>query len=103
MLFAVILVGVIGAACVVIGYLLWKKERITLLHDYHYDQVKETDKKAFCTLSGKGMLWIGAGLLTAAVLLYLTNSAWSFLAFAVGFGIGISLLIFAGKKYNISQ
>ena len=103
MLIAVILVALIGTLCMVLGYLLWKKERITLLHEYHYDHVAPEHKKAFCTLSGVGMIAMGAGMLLTAVLLSITTSWWSFLLFAIGFGIGIGLLVSAGKKYNISR
>ena len=48
-----IILGAIGALFLVLGYLLWKKERISLLHQYHYDKVSEEDKKAFCAVSGK--------------------------------------------------
>ena len=96
----VIIVALVGLLCVILGLLLWKKEMITLLHDYHYDKVSAEDKKAFCALSGKGLSCIGAGLLTTAVILALTESAWAFLAFAVGLTIGLTLLILAGKKYN---
>ena len=100
MLLAVILLGLIGLACVIIGYLLWKKKMISLLHDYHYHKVGEKDKKAFCTLSGIGMICMGAGMLAAAMILGITESLWSFLAFAAGFVVGLSFLICAGRKYN---
>lgn len=101
MLFACILVAAVGAVCAALGLLLWKKEKIGLLHDYHHDKVSEADKPAFCTLSGIGMLVIGIGLLVTAVLLAVTDHPASFLAFAAGFAAGLGLLIYAGKKYNI--
>ncbi len=39
--------GSIGIVLVVLGYMVWKKEKISLLHDYHYDKVEEEDKKHF--------------------------------------------------------
>ena len=98
--FAVILVGLIGIACIIAGWLLWKKERITLLHDYHYENVAPKDKKAFCTLCGIGMICLGAGMVLTAVILGITESLWSFLVFAAGFAVGLGFLIYAGKTYN---
>ena len=92
--------GIIGAVCLIPGWLLWKKERITVLHDYHYDKVTEENKKPFCTLSGIGLTVVGIGLIITAVLLVLTESVLSFLAFAVGFTAGLALRITAGVKYN---
>ncbi len=31
-----IIVAVIGIVFITLGYLMWKKEKITLLHSYHY-------------------------------------------------------------------
>ena len=97
---ASIIVGLIGAAFVLCGYLIWKKEKISLLHAYHYDKVTAENKKAFCTLSGVGVLLIGVGLLLTAILIGLTDSPWSFLAFMIGFAAGLSTLVYAGKRYN---
>ena len=35
----VVITGAIGILITVLGWLLWKKEIITLLHDYHVDKV----------------------------------------------------------------
>ena len=41
-----IIMGGIGLLFVYLGFLLWVKEKINIMHDYHYTKVKETDKKA---------------------------------------------------------
>ena len=95
-----VIVGILGVIFTAVGYLIWTKEKITLLHEYHYDKVRPIDQKAFCRLSGWGVISIGVGLLITAVIIGMTDSAWSFLAFAAGMASGIELLIHAGKKYN---
>ena len=95
-----IVVGVVAVVFLIIGWLLWRKERISLLHDYHRDKVSPENQKAFCTLSGLGVMTIGLGLLVTAIAFGITESVWSFLAFGAGFALGIGLLICAGKKYN---
>lgn len=100
MLIGAMIVALVGALCVVLGWLIWKKEKITLLHDYHYQYVSEKDKKAFCTAIGVGILMIGAGLLATAVLLVITDSVWSFILMTIGFAAGLVLLIHAGNQYN---
>ena len=95
-----IIVGLIGIVFVMIGYLLWKKERISLLHGYHYDKVSEENKKPFCTISGIGVVIIGIGLLITGIVIGITDSAWSFILFAIGFSIGLALLVYAGIRYN---
>ena len=88
-----------GLLLVVIGLLVWKKEKISLLHSYHYENVSEEDKKAFCTLSGVGILILGAGLLVSGAGLIFENLAVTLLGIAAGFVVGIAVLIKAGK-YN---
>lgn len=100
-MFVAIFIGLISIIFFVIGYLIWKKEKTALLHSYHYDKVKDEDKKAFCKLSGIGIVLVGAGLFITAVIIGITNSPLSFIAFAIGFVAGISLLIYAGIKYNL--
>jgi len=95
-----VIVGLVGIIFLVFGYLLWIKKKISLLHDYHYDKVSEADKKIFCTISGLGVFIIGIGLLVTAVIIGITDSAWSFIAFAVGLVVGLGFLIYAGAKYN---
>ena len=95
-----LIVGLIGVIFLILGYMVWKKEKISLFHDYHYDKVSEEDKTAFCTISGIGVVLIGAGVLLAAVLIALTNSVWSCIPIAIGFVAGLILLVYAGMKFN---
>ena len=96
----VIIVGVVGVIIAVMGWLIWKKEKLSLMHDYHVDKVSEENKPAFCKLSGIGLIVIGIGLLISTVILGMTDSAYSFLCFAVCFAAGLAMLITAGAKYN---
>ncbi|MBO7170831.1 MAG: DUF3784 domain-containing protein [Clostridia bacterium] len=95
-----VVVGLVGGLLLVLGLLLWKKQRVSLLHEYHYDKVTEKNQKAFCAFSGWGIISIGIGLLVTAVLLAFFLSLWCFLPFAVGLVIGLALLLWAGIKYN---
>lgn len=93
-------IGVLALIFIYLGWLIWKKEKITLLHSYHYDKVSQSNKKLFCKISGWGVLLIGIGLLVTAIMIGITDSALSFIAFALGFVVGLVLLIYAGVKYN---
>ena len=93
-------IGVLALVFIYLGCLMWKKEKITLLHSYHYDKVSPSDKKVFCKISGWGVIFIGIGLLVTAIIIGITDSALSFIAFALGFVVGLALLIYAGAKYN---
>ena len=95
-----ILVGLVGFVLIILGYMVWKKEKISLFHDYHYDKVSEEDKKAFCTISGIGVALIGIGLFITAIIIGITDSMWSFIPFVIGFVAGLIMLIYSGIKYN---
>ena len=100
MIIASIILGVVGIIFIILGYLIWIKEKISLLHDYHYNKVSEEDKKIFCTISGIGVLIIGVGLIVSAALAVIIDSPLSKIPFVVGFVIGIVMLIYAGIRYN---
>lgn len=92
--------GLVSLLFLVIGWLIWKKERIDLLHDYHRHRVSEEDKKRFCALCGTGVGVIGIGMLLTAVLFAVTGKLWSLFAFVGGFLVGIVMLIWTIGKYN---
>ena len=100
MILGSLILGLVGVLCTVIGWLIWKKQKMALLHDYHYKYVSEGDKKPFCGAVGKGIVAIGAGLLVTALLLPLTQSVWCFLGIVCGFVVGFSMLFYADRKYN---
>ena len=95
-----IVIGGVGTIIAVMGWMIWKKEKISLMHDYHVNKVSAENKPAFCRLSGIGLIVVGIGLLISAVILGLTDSVYSFLCFAVCFFTGLAMLIIAGVKYN---
>ena len=96
----IVITGVVGILLMIMGFLLWKKEMITILHAYHVDKVSLENRKAFCKQSGIGLIVIGIGLLITAVLLGITDSVNSFICFVACFVAGLIMLIVAGMKYN---
>ena len=100
MIIATVLLICIGLFLLSCGILIWKKEKLNLLHIYHRDKVSEDDKPAFCKISGIGIVFIGIGMLISAILVSITDSPLSFIAFGVGFITGFVMLIYAGLRYN---
>ncbi len=100
MIVGVLVMGGVGILLGVLGYLIWVKKKISLLHAYHYDKVANEDKDIFCTVCGVGLTVIGIGAIAAAIILLLTDSLLSFIALAAGFIAGIAALIYAEVKYN---
>ena len=63
----VLIIGGVGILITVLGWLIWKKEKINLMHDYHDNKVSAENKQAFCKLSGIGLVVIGIGLLISGI------------------------------------
>lgn len=89
-----------GCLCLFIGWRIWKKEQITLIHAYHHKRVAEKDKKAYTEKTGKAVTLIGIGIILAAVTGLATGSAYSWALFVLCFVRAFAMIIIAQKKYN---
>lgn len=99
MIIGVFIEMAVGAACAVLGLLLWKKQRVSLLHDYHYKNVKKEDLPAYCRQMGVGILLVGAGIILTGILNLARSSLW-WVSLTAGIALGIAVLYRAQKKYN---
>ena len=100
MLFGMIVLLGVGALCFVFGWLLWKRQKISLIHEWHTRNVKRADVPAYTKQIGLGLIAIGTGcVLTGTVALGLEEPL-GWIALAIGFVVGFGLMIAAQKKYN---
>jgi hypothetical protein len=99
-LFELIMLILMGSLFTIIGWRIWKKEQITLIHDYHYTKVTEADKKAYTEKMGKAMIIMGMGMLSAGIIDFVTNNVYGWIAFGICFAGGLILMVFAQIKYN---
>ena len=90
----------VGILLIVLGLLTWKKQKISLLHEYHYANVKKEDYPAYTRAVGIGQILIGAGLCLTGVLRLLTESMLAWAAFVIGLVLGLIVLHRAQMKYN---
>ena len=102
MILGVIIELAVGALCIVLGALLWKKQRVSILHDYHYQHVKKEDIPAYTKQMGIGLIVIGAGISLTGLLDLVHTSVW-WIPLLAGFVLGIAVLYRAQKKYNGSM
>ena len=99
MIFGALTEFVVGAICIVLGVLLWKEQRISILHDYHYKHVKKDDIPAYTRQIGIGLIIIGAGIIITGVLNLAYSSLW-WIPLLAGFIIGLIVIYITQKKYN---
>ena len=100
MIFICILLLLLGGVFIWMGLLIWKKEKIELIHDYHYDKMSEENKKPFCKMMGQALVLIGAGIAAMGIIFYFADPTWGSLIFAVCLAAGIIMCIEAVRKYN---
>ena len=91
----------VGALCFVFGLLIWKKQKVSLIHDYHYRNVRKEDIPAYTRLMGIGLILIGVGIWLTGVLTLFDSTLW-WIPMLAGFAAGFILMNRAQKKYNDS-
>ena len=99
MIIGILIEAIVGILCIVLGFLIWKKQKISLIHDYHYRNVKEEDVPSYTRQIGSGLIIIGSGILLTGMLDLLNSSLW-WVPLIIGFSIGLIVIIKAQKKYN---
>lgn len=81
-LFFLLIVGILFFC---LGWEIWKKEKISLIHDYHHKKVKDSDKKAYTTIMGKSLLIIGVGIILTGVIDFITHTLYGWWIFGIAF------------------
>ena len=90
---------IVGTLCITFGLLIWKKQKLSLLHDYHYKNVKEEDISAYCKLMGIGLMTIGIGICLTGLYSLVFENLYGLLILLLGFVVGI-IIISKAQKYN---
>lgn len=101
MIVGLIIYFLIGALFIVLGLLIWRKQKVSLIHDYHYRHVKKNDLPSYSRLMGIGMLVMGTGFCICGILsLFVKNGIWCTLTVTVFLIAGLLIFNKAQKKYN---
>ena len=90
----------VGILFIWIGWAIWKKLKISLLHSYHYNKVSKKNKPEFCRQVGIGMIIIGTGMVLSGVITMLSGSLLSLIPLAAGLAVGTPIMLRAIRKYN---
>lgn len=89
----------VGLLCVIFGLLIWLKQKVSLLHDYHYSYVKSDDIPMYTRLVGIGLIVTGIGVCISGVFILVFFPYW-WIPLLVGIPTGLTILCIAQKKYN---
>ena len=100
MLFGMIVFLGVGILFLVLGTLLWKKQKIGLIHEYHIQNVRKEDVQAYTRLMGFAMIAIGAGSVITGVVALGLEEPLGWIALPAGFLVGFVLIHKAQKTCN---
>ena len=98
--FELILLIAVGTLFIDMGRRIWKKEQITLIHDYHYKKVIEADKKPYTEKMGKAMIIMGVGMYLTGITDFMSHTLYGWIVFTISFISGLIIMIYAQIKYN---
>lgn len=89
----------VGILLTGLGLSIWKKQNASLLHDYHFKNVREEDIPGYTRMMGQGLIVMGAGVCLCGLLDLLQSSFW-WVPLLMGFVTGFLMMNRAQKKYN---
>ena len=84
---------VVGMVCVVLGWIIWKKQKVSLIHEYHWKKLNKEKIPAYTKRVGIGMLILGTGVTITGIGLLFSESALVWAPLTVGIIAGIIVLI----------
>ena len=99
-LFYLIFMTLLAALFFGLGWAVWKKGKITLIHSYHYTKVREEDKKAYTGQMGKALTVMGAGILLAGIALFVSGGKHGWGVCLLLFLAGLAQIVRAQIRYN---
>ena len=99
MIFGLMINLAVGLMLIGIGVLIWKKQKVSLLHEYHYKHVKQEELPAYARLLGIGIIVMGTGICLTGVLNLFESPLW-WIPLLGGIVAGLILMNRAQKKHN---
>ena len=90
----------VAALLCYLGWQIWKKQKISLLHSYHYRRVKTADIPEYTRQMGQALIIMGSGLAICGLLRIITAGFLPYAVMICGFAIGILMSHRAQMKYN---
>ncbi|MGL4736053.1 MAG: DUF3784 domain-containing protein [Cellulosilyticaceae bacterium] len=99
-MFKLLFLVIMALVFIYMGWRMWKKEQITLIHRYHYQKVAKEDRKPYVEQIGKATILIGIGILSEGVIGFVSGTAYGWICFGICFALALIKMYKAQKKYN---
>ncbi len=97
---AIVLLFLVSAIAFALAFLLYSKQKISLLHAYHMHHIKQEDIPAYCKHMGMGFCVMGAGALLSAILCIALQNMQGMFLFFIALAVSIMLFIHAQKCFQ---
>lgn len=100
MIIGLLVFALVGILLLVLGFQIWHKQRISLIHSYHHVHVKQRDVPDYTRGIGQAAMLLGASILLAGVINWASGTAWGWLAVGVGFFAFVVWVFGVQRRYN---
>ena len=90
-----------GILFLVLGLMIWKTHRLTLIHSARYGGVKPENIRAYTSLVGFGVTLIGIGICLTGLLAFVTKSGFIRIPALAGLVAGCIFINKAQRGYNM--
>ena len=100
LLIQLIILSAVGLLLVIFGLLILLRKKVSLVHEYHYRNVRPEDIPAYCRLLGISLLVFGVGIILTGVINAVFDTAFGWLAFVIGLVVFFIIANRAQRKYN---
>ncbi len=90
----------VGALLCFLGWQIWKQQKISLLHSYHYRHVSQEDIPDYTRQMGSAQLIMGSGLCLAALLRIFIDGFLPTAVMLAGLAVGLYMSHKAQIRYN---
>ena len=89
-----------GIIAIILGWLLWKKQKIQFIHDYHHKNVMQQDIQPYTKLWGIALLILGVCVFPVGIINCIFHTELGWILFVVGMAICFIIGNKAQKTYN---
>lgn len=98
-LYAIIMI-MVSILLFVLGYMLWKKQKIEVMHEYHYTNVSKQNRQAYTTIMGQALFVIAVGMLVSGICSLFMDVTKLWIVAVVGIVVGVGMMVYGQMKYN---
>lgn len=91
---------VVGILMVLLGLIVWKKQKLSLISGYNSRNVKEEDIKDYTEAMGKAYIMLGVTMLIMEIFELMNLSQYGIIIWIIGFCISLTKITRTQKKYG---